>query len=348
MAKDYLTPLQVGAQIGASASQEKRMRDIFQMEKEGVELEKEASAAANQVYAEEAQITQKRATGAKALSQLRNLAAQPTSVRKSTAPVIFEAMEKAGGVAMADNLKQFVLTGKPEEVGPVLDQMIDDLMPVLTSPLVAAETIGGISRKIQRADERAAIVGPAPKARRDKFLAEKVKREREIAGLEKVVSRYANTKTATVIQQKIDQKRAELEKMQSVLSGPDATAMGVRPGTTLTESGTGVIGVLQGPAAAGEGDGNSMSLKSADEKAMMAIIAPEYAGEINLETGNIHFKTSEDARKAREILSRATRIKTDAGTRLTFTEAASQAIRESQGAGPGGGGSDSSDPYARF
>jgi hypothetical protein len=261
-------------------------------------------------------------------------------------------LEQATGTPLAENMKQFITTGKPEMVAPVLDRMIsgysrdpnqtiDNLLPILTSPLTSAQTIGQISRDLGDVAAQESITGPTSNPRRDKFAQRRTSIERQIAGLETVTQKYGHTKAGEVAMKKIEQLRGQLDKMETVLSGAEATQLGVRPGTTLTETGSGNIGVLQGPDDSGEG--GSGGLKATDERALKSFIDPEFADEVNLETGAVRIKTTEDAAKARQTLARAARIYSDAGGRLTLSEAADQALRESGALGSGGG-----DPYDQF
>lgn len=343
-----------GAELGLGLLQEKRMSDIFGMQKEQQMVERDAAGAINEVFQQEAQIAQRRGAGAKTLGDLRKLAAMDPAVRKTQAPVVFQALEEATGTPLAENLKQFILSAKPEVAGPVMDRIIrgyaqdpnqtlDNLLPVLTSPLASAETIGQISRELGDVASREAITGPTPSPRRDKFLQARVSRERQIAGLEKVVARYGDTKAGQIAQQKIEQLRGELEKMETIISGQDAVREGVRPGTVLTETGTGNISVLQGPAESGEGAGGPGGLKATDERFLKQLAASEFDTEINLQTGEIMFKNRAEAALANQITAEATRIFADAGGKLTLSEAYQQAKRKQGGAAPSG-----SNPYDAF
>jgi hypothetical protein len=357
MARPEIAQLvQSGAQLGMGLLQEKRAGDIFDLQKEQVMEERDAATAINQVFQAETELTQKRGQGAQVLGELRKLAAMDPSVRKTQAPVVFQALEQATGTPLAENMKQFLVSAKPEIAGPVMDrlirgyasdpnQTIDGLLPVLSSPLTSAQTIGQISRDLGDVAAQEAITGPTANPRRDKFQQAKASRERLIAGLEKVVASKGHTKAGEIAQRKIDQLRGELEKMETIISGQDATAMGVRPGTTLTESGTGNVSVLQGPDDS-EGGSAGGSVRTADERAMFAFLAPIYADSFNLETGEFKTKTREDSQKLLDVLSRASRIRAESGGKLTASEAAQQAQRELSGAA-GIPGVDTGNPYDR-
>jgi hypothetical protein len=358
MARPEIAQLvQSGAQLGMGLLQEKRMGDMFEMEKTKFGEEKDAADAINAVFAGEQEFNQKRGAGAETLKQLRGLAAQDPSVRKTQAPVVFQALEQATGTPLAENLKQFILTAKPEIAGPVMDrlirgyasdpnQTIDGLLPVLSSPLTSAQTIGQISRDLGDVAAQEAITGPSANPRRDKFQQAKASRERLIAGLEKVVASKGHTKAGEIAQKKIDQLRGELEKMETIISGQEAAQMGVRPGTTLTESGTGNVSVLQGPDDSG-GDSSSLGgLKVGDELGMWKMIGPEFGKVIDLDKGIIEFESPAKKALANELTAKATRLFVDAGGKLTRAEAIQAAKRM---ATPGGGAVvDASDPYANF
>lgn len=345
-----------GGQLALGLMQERRMGEIFGLEKEKFADERGAADAINSVYSAEDEFKKKRGAGAQTLAQLRNLAAQDPSVRKTQAPVVFQALEEATGTPMAENLKQFILSAKPEMAGPVLDRMIrdyasdpnqtlDNLLPVLTSPLTSAQTIGSISRELGDVAAQEAITGPTPNPRRNKFIETKAAYEREIAGLENVLKRYGHTRAAQkVAQKRIEQLRDRLGKMEIIISGQDAVREGVRPGTTLTESGTGDISVLQGPDDSETGGGTG-PIKTADERAMFAFLAPIYADSFNLETGEFKTKTREDGQKLLNVLARAARIRAESGGRLTASEAAQQAQREAGGAAPGAAGGNIYDQF---
>lgn len=348
--------VQQGGQMGLGLMQEKRMRDVFGLEQDKYQAEQEAAGAINQVYQEETEISQKRSAGAKVLAQLRNLAGQTPSVRKATAPVIFDAMNQAG-IPVAENFQQFVTTGKSEEVAPILDQIIrgyaddpnrtlDDLQQIITSPLKSSELIGGLSRKVQALETQAGIVGPAQQARKDKFAAQRVSIQRQIQKLEGVASKYAHTKAADVAQQKIVQLQGVLSKMENVLAGSEATALGVRPGTTLTETGDGQLSVLQGPDDSSGGAGGPGGLKASDERFLKQLAASEFDTEINLQTGEIKFKNRNEAALANQITANAARIFADAGGKLTLSEAYQQAKKKA-GAGIDGG-IPGGNPYDQF
>jgi hypothetical protein len=334
--------VQSGSQNALGMMQERRMGELFEIEKEKFGEEREAATAINSVYQGEAEIAKKRGAGAQTLAQLRNLAAQDPAVRKTQAPVIFQALEEATGTPLAENFKQFILSAKPEMAGPVMDRMIrgyagdpnqtlDNLLPVLTSPLTSAQTIGQISRELGDVAAQEAITGPQASPRRNKFGEVKAARERQIAGLEKVVNQYGHTKAGELAQKKIDQMRGELEKMETIISGQDATAMGVRPGTTLTESGTGNLSVLQGPDDSGDG-GSLSGLKPSEINTLIRMVGAEFESEINLQTGEMHFKNRGDGAIVNQRVSDTARLYLDSGGKLTLPEAYQQ-VRKKVGGG---------------
>lgn len=335
--------------------EQKRMKDIFAMEQDKFQMEKDAAAEIGQVYQQENQLLQSRSMGAQVFGQLRNLAGQPTSVRKTTAPVVFQAIEKAIDAPLADNLKQLILSGKPEEIGPLMDQIIrgyandpnqtlDSSKEFLTSPVVSAETIGNLSRQMVAKAQSESLTGPTPSPRQDKLLGEKAKRIRLIAQLEQVASRRSNTQAGRMAMEKAQAMREELSKMETLITGQAAVAEGVRPGTTLKEDGTGQISVLQGPDDS-EGGSGAGGLKATDERFLRTLAAAPYENEIDLENGNISFKNRNDEIAANETTARATRIFVDAKGRLTLSEAYQEAIKKA-GAGVGGGASNN--PYDQF
>ncbi len=354
MARPEIAQLvQSGAQLGMGLLQEKRMGDMFEMEKTKFGLEQEAAEAIGSVSAGEVEFTKRRGAGAQTLAQLRSLAAQDPSVRKTQAPVVFQALEQATGTPLAENLKQFVLSAKPEIAGPVLDQMIrgyardpnqtlDNLLPVLTSPLTSAQTIGQISRDLGDVAAQEAITGPAANPRRDKFMETRASIQRRMQGYQQVISspKYAHTKVAENAQREVERLNGQLEKMEIIISGQEATAMGVRPGTTLTESGTGNVSVLQGPDDSGESGVNKGPLTPSQERLFLSFAAPEFADEFNIQTGDIRFKTTEDGALANQIIGDATRIFLDSGGKLTQAEAWNEAMKKNgrRGTSPGGGG----------
>jgi hypothetical protein len=360
MARPEIAQLvQSGAQLGMGLLQEKRMGDMFEMEKTKFGLEQEAAEAIGAVSSGEVEFTKRRGAGAQTLAQLRSLAAQDPSVRKTQAPVVFQALEQATGTPLAENLKQFVLSAKPEIAGPVLDQMIrgyardpnqtlDNLLPVLTSPLTSAQTIGQISRELGDVAAKEAITGPSANPRRDKFLEQRASINRRIQGYQQVISspKYAQTKVAENAQREVERLTGQLEKMEVIISGQDAVREGVRPGTTLTESGTGNVSVLQGPDDSG-GDSSSLGgLKVGDELGMWKMIGPEFGNVIDLDKGIIEFESPAKKALANELTAKATRLFVDAGGKLTRAEAIQAAKRM---AVPGGGTVvDASDPYANF
>ncbi len=361
MARPEIAQLvQSGAQLGTQLMQEKRMRDVFGLEEDKFELEQEAAGAINAVAQGEAEFSSKRAAGAQMLGEMRKLTAMDPAIRKSQAPVVFQALEESTGVPLAENLKQFILSAKPEVAGPVMDrllrgyandptQTVGELQKLLSNPLASAQTIGQISRDLGDLASQEALTGPVSSPRRNKFMEQKASIERRIAGYEQVIQRYGSTKSSETAQREVDRLRGQLEKMENVLSAQEAAAMGVRPGTTLTESGTGNVAVLQGPDDSESGGGGA-ALKTADERAMFAFLAPIYAQSFNLETGEFKTKTREDGQKLLDTLARAARIRIESGGKLTGSESAQQAQRELSGAAPGGGSPviDAADPYAGF
>lgn len=362
MARPEIAQLvQSGGQLGMGLLQEKRMGDMFDLEKTKFGLEQEAAEAIGAVSSGEVEFTKRRGAGAQTLAQLRSLAAQDPSVRKTQAPVVFQALEQATGTPLADNFKQFVLSAKPEIAGPVLDQMIrgyardpnqtlDNLLPVLTSPLTSAQTIGQISRDLGDMAAQEAITGPTANPRRDKFMETRASIQRRIQGYEKVIgsSRYAGTKTAETAQKEVERLNSQLEKMEIIISGQEATQMGVRPGTALTESGTGNVSVLQGPDDSGDSASGAGGLKATDERFFLQLGAQEFGAEINMETGNIKFKTLDDGRIVNKAAKEASRIFVDSGGKLTRAEAWDQAMKNAgYRGGPGTPGAGTGNPYDR-
>jgi hypothetical protein len=341
---------QQGGQLGMGMVQEKRMRDIFNLENDKFQQEQQAASEIGQVYQEENDLLRSRSQGAQVFAQLRNLAGQPTSVRKTTAPVVFQAIEKAIDAPLADNLKQLILSGKPEEVGPLMDRIIrayaqdpnqtlESSKGFLTSPIASAQAIGGLSRQMMTQAQNESLTGPTPAPRQDKMLAEKVKRQRLIDKLEAVASRRSNTEAGKVAFQKAQQLREELSKMETVMSSQEANAQGipVRPGTTVTENGMGNVAVLQGPDDSGSGGSGPGGLKASDERFLKQMAASEFDTEVNLQTGDIKFKNRAEADIANRRTATAARIFADAGGKLTLSEAYQEAKkREGAGAAPQG------------
>ncbi len=366
MARPEIAQLvQSGAQMGLGLMQEKRMGDLFKLEKDKFQEEKDAAGAIGEVYAGEKEFTSKRAGGAQMLGELRKLTAMDPAVRKSQAPVVFAALEESTGKPLAENFKQFVLSSKPEVAGPVLDkllrgyandptQTLDQLQQLLSNPLASAQTIGQISRDLGDVASQEALTGPVSNPRRNKFLEQKAAYEREIAGLEGVMNKYGHTKAAQeVAQRRIDQLRDRMGKLENAMSSQEANAQGipVRPGTTLTESGDGQLAVLQGPDDSGNGGGGAGGMKSSDETAIWRMLAPEFGDVIDLEKGIIDFAVPEDSSRLNDLVADVTRIYVNAGGRLTYSEAIREGKRK-RSASPQGGGTggtpDPNDPYAQW
>lgn len=359
MARPEIAQLvQSGAQMGLGLMQEKRMGDLFQLEKDKFGQEKDAATAGTAVAEAEAQFSSKRAGGAQMLGELRKLTAMDPAVRKSQAPVVFAALEESTGKPLAENLKQFILSAKPEVGGPVMDkllrgyasdpnQTVDDLQKLLSNPLASAQTIGQISRDLGDVASQEALTGPVENPRRNKFNEQKASIERRIAGYEKVIGQYGHTKAAETYQQEVTRLRGILEKMENVMGAQEATAQGipVRPGTTITESGTGNLAVLQGPDDSGSGASGAGGLKATDERFLKQLAASEFDTEINLQTGDIKFKNRQEAALANQITAEAARIFVNSGGKLTLSEAYREAKKN---AGGSAGVVDASDPYANF
>lgn len=360
MARPEIAQLvQSGAQNALGLMQEKRMGDVFQLEKDKFGQEKDAATAGAAVAEGEAKFSSKRGAGAQMLGELRKLTAMDPSVRKSQAPVVFAALEESTGKPLAENLKQFILSAKSEVGGPVMDKLlrgyandptktVDDLQKVLSNPLASAQTLGQISRDIGDVASQEALTGPVDNPRRNKFNEQKASIQRRINGYEKVIGQYGHTKAAETYQQEVTRLRGILEKMENVMTAGEAAQVGVRPGTTLTESGTGNLAVLQGPDDSESGGGTGR-LKATDERFLKSMIASEFDTEINLQTGDIIFKNRAEAAKANEMTAAATRLYLEAGGKLTLSEAV-QAAKKASGAAPAGGTPviDAADPYAAF
>lgn len=362
MARPEIAQLvQSGAQNALGLMQEKRMGDLFEMEKGKFQDERDAAEMINGVFAGEQEFSSKRGAGAQLLGELRKLTAMDPAVRKSQAPVVFSALEESSGKPLAENLKQFILSAKPEVAGPVMDKLLrgyaadptqtmDELQKLLSNPLASAQAIGQISRDLGDVANQEALTGPVSNPRRNKFNEVKASRERMISGLEKVVAAKGHTKAGQIAQDKITQLRAELEKMETIISGQEAAQMGVRPGTTLTESGTGNVAVLQGPDDSGDGTGGAGGLKATDERLFLQFAAQEFGAEINMQTGVIKFKTLDDGRIGNEVIEKATRLFKDSDGKLTRAEAWGKAMRDA-GRRPGGAlppGAQGSNPYDQF
>lgn len=359
MARPEIAQLvQSGAQNALGLMQEKRMGDIFDLEKDKFQIEKDAMEAGNAVAAGEAEFAKKRGAGAQALGELRKLSGMDPAVRKTQAPVVFAALEEATGVPIAENIKQFILSSKPEVAGPVMDRILrgysqdpsanlDTLNQLLANPLASANAIGQISRDLGDLASQEALTGPQQNPRRNKFNETKASIERRINGYQQVIDKYAGTKTAETYQKEIDRLRGGLEKMETVLSAQEATAQGipVRPGTTLTESGTGNLAVLQGPDSSDSGAGGPGGLKASDERFLKQLAASEFDTEINLQTGEIRFKNRNEAAMANQITADAARIFADAGGKFTLSEAYQQAKKKAGGGLPGAG---TANPYDQF
>jgi hypothetical protein len=359
MARPEIAQLvQSGAQMGLGLMQEKRMRDVFGLEQDKFAIEQEAAGAINSVAQGEAEFSKKRGAGAQVLGEIRKLSAMDPAVRKSQAPVVFQALESATGKPLADNLKQFILSAKPEIAGPVVDkllrgysqdpsQTLDNLNDLLSNPLASANAIGQISRDLGDVAAQESLTGPTANPRRNKFNEQKASIERRIAGYEQAIQRYPQSKSAETAQREVDRLRGNLEKMENILSVQEASAMGVRPGTTLTESGTGNVAVLQGPDDSGSGASGAGGLKATDERFLRTLAAAPYETEIDLQTGTIKFKNRADEVAANATTAMASRIFADAKGRLTLSEAHQEAIKKA-GAGAAGGTADLNDPYAGF
>lgn len=348
-----------GGQLGLGLLQERRMRDIFHLEKDKFQLEQDAMSAGNAVAAAEADFTKKRGAGAQTLGEMRKLAGMDPAVRKTQAPVVFSALEEATGVPLADNVKQFILSAKPEVAGPVIDrimrgyaqdptQTLDNLNQMLSNPLASANAIGQISRDLGDAAAQAAITGPQNNPRRNKFLEAKASIDRLISGYQEVIRRYGGTKTAETYQKEVDRLRDSLSKLENVMSAEEAAANGipVRPGTTVTESGAGNVAVLQGPDDSGSGGTGPGGLKASDERFLKQLAASEFDTEINLQTGDIKFKNRAEADIANRITADAARIFADAGGKLTLSEAYRKA-KDKSTAGIQGGLTQTN-PYDQF
>jgi hypothetical protein len=358
MARPEIAQLvQSGAQMGLGLMQEKRMRDVFGLEQDKFAIEQEAAGAINSVAQGEAEFSKKRGAGAQVLGEIRKLSAMDPAVRKSQAPVVFQALESATGKPLADNLKQFILSAKPEIAGPVVDkllrgysqdpsQTLDNLNDLLSNPLASANAIGQISRDLGDVAAQESLTGPTANPRRNKFNEQKASIERRIAGYEQAIQRYPQSKSAETAQREVDRLRGNLEKMENILSVQEASAMGVRPGTTLTESGTGNVAVLQGPDDSGDG-GSLSGLKPSEINTLLKMAGQEFESEINLQTGEINFKNRSDGVVANQWVTDAGRIYLDAGGKLTLPEAY-QLAKKKAGAGAAGGTADLNDPYAGF
>jgi hypothetical protein len=353
MARPEIAQLvQSGAQMGLGLMQEKRMRDVFQLEEDKFQIEQDAAGAINAVAAGESEFTKKRGAGAQTLSEMRKLASMDPSVRKTQAPVVFQALEEVTGKPLADNVKQFILSGKPEVVGPVMDrilrgyaedpnQTVDGLTQLLSNPLASAQAIGQISRELGDMANQAALTGPQSNPRRNKFMEQKASIERRIKGYEDVINhpKYAQTKSAETANREIERLRGQLEKMEFAMSADEARTQGipVRSGTTITESGTGGLAVLQGPESSDGGVGEPGGLKATDERFLRTLAAAPYETEINFQTGEIHFKNRADEIAANAVTAKASRAFANAGGRLTLSEAYQEVIKNSGGTPAGGG-----------
>jgi predicted transcriptional regulator len=250
-----------GVQGFQQAQQEGRMRDIFEFEKGQVEDQKKAAADAmdafQSIFAEEQQFSLSRAAGAKVLSQIKNLAAEPASVRKANAPVLFQAYEEQFGKPIAQNVQDMILKGKSEEVLPIIDSVINDytnnpnltvndINQILSNPLAAAQVTGSVSRETQRQQEVSNVLGPQDQQPRNRMQAEIAKIERLIQEIDAMMPRLSQVpEVAKVAQETRANLVNRLERMTRVLSPEELQQFGFFPGTVAVETGMGEIKILQ-------------------------------------------------------------------------------------------------------
>ena len=248
-----------GVQGFQQAQQEGRLRDVFESEQDlaqqQLDLEAAAGEAFKAIFAQEQQQTAARAQGAQVLSQIKNLASEPPSVRKANAPLLFQAYEQQFGKPLAQNVQDMILKGKSEEVLPIIDsvitsytrnpgQTIQDINTILTNPMAAAQVTGQVSRETQAQAE--SLTGPPDKGAPPSKAAQTMNRLRQrIDEANKLIARFPNTKTAKLAQDMVGQWENQLQRMTRFLSPEELQQSGFFPGTVAVETGMGEIKTLQ-------------------------------------------------------------------------------------------------------
>ena len=177
MAGELSAGFNAGINLGNAFNSGRDRRRAIEASEAAAELEKQAAGELINVFTEESAFIKSRQAGLQSLTQLRDLASQPASLRKANAPVVFQQLEQQLGAPIADNIKDIFAKSPSEDAGPLISKMLSDFQnseatmesigQVFTNPSASAQQISEASKEIGVNQEKQSLNGPPPAQKTD-------------------------------------------------------------------------------------------------------------------------------------------------------------------------------------